>query len=378
MILIILASGSGKRLKNKTKKIPKCLVKVNGKPIIEYMQKFINCFDKIFVITGYRSDKIKKFFNNKKVKVIYNKKYNSTNMVHSLFCASKYIKEDVIVSYSDIIFDYSIFHSLKRKKFNSIPVKTNWLKLWKKRMPISKIKKDAESLSSNGNKLISIGEKITKKFPKYQFMGLIKIIYKDFILMKKYYDKINNKKIDFTSFINLMLKDKKIKIHCLKTNKFWLEIDNLIEFSRSIGGSKTNVLQLIELVPNESLFYRKYNISLDSIENDLKNRAIASTERVSHRRPKYELENGVTVEIVRPMHNTKFCMGCNRMRITYDGKFKPCLLRNHNHIDFLSSMRLGADDAKIREIFKKAVSIREPFFKIENTKLTDTRFKSTK
>ena len=227
MILIILASGSGKRLKNKTKKIPKCLVEVNGKPIIEYMQKFINCFDKIFVIAGYKSDRVKKFFNNKKVKVIYNNKYDSTNMVHSLFCASKYVKEDVVVSYSDIIFDYSIFHSLKREKFNSIPVKINWLKLWKKRMPISKVKKDAENLISKGNKLISIGEKITKKYPKYQFMGLMKIIYKDFFLMKKYYDKINNKKIDFTSFINLMLRDKKINIRCLKTNKFWLEIDNL-------------------------------------------------------------------------------------------------------------------------------------------------------
>ena len=227
MILIILASGSGKRLKNKTKKVPKCLVKVNGKPIIEYMQKFINCFDKIFVVTGYKSSLIKKFFNNKKVKIIYNKKYKSTNMVDSLFCASKYVKEDVIVSYSDIIFDYSIFHNLKREKFNSIPVKGDWLKLWKKRMPISKIKKDAENLSSKGNKLISIGEKITKKYPKYQFMGLMKIIYKDFIMMKKYYNKINNKKIDFTSFINLMLRDKKINIRCLKTNKFWLEIDNL-------------------------------------------------------------------------------------------------------------------------------------------------------
>ena len=227
MILIILASGSGKRLKNKTKKIPKCLVEVNGKPIIEYMQKFINCFDKIFVIAGYKSDRVKKFFNNKKVKVIYNNKYDSTNMVHSLFCASKYVKEDVVVSYSDIIFDYSIFYSLKREKFNSIPVKINWLKLWKKRMPISKIKKDAENLISKGNKLISIGEKITNKYPKYQFMGLMKIIYKDFFLMKKYYDKINNKKIDFTSFINLMLRDKKINIRCLKTNKFWLEIDNL-------------------------------------------------------------------------------------------------------------------------------------------------------
>lgn len=227
MILIILASGSGKRLKNKTKKIPKCLVEVNGKPIIEYMQKFINCFDKIFVIAGYKSNRVKKFFNNKKVKVIYNSKYDSTNMVYSLFCASKYVKEDVVVSYSDIIFDYSLFYSLKREKFNSIPVNINWLKLWKKRMPISKIKKDAENLISKGNKLISIGEKITKKYPKYQFMGLMKIIYKDFFLMKKYFNKINNKKIDFTSFINLMLRDKKINIRCLKTSKFWLEIDNL-------------------------------------------------------------------------------------------------------------------------------------------------------
>jgi hypothetical protein len=41
-------------------------------------------------------------------------------------------------------------------------------------------------------------------------------------------------------------------------------------------------------------------------------------------------------------------------------------------------MRSGADDAKITEIFKKAISIREPFFKIENKKLTDTRHKPIK
>ena len=156
------------------------------------------------------------------------------------------------------------------------------------------------------------------------------------------------------------------------------ELDDLIEFSSSIGGSKTNVLQLIELVPNESLFYERYQFPLDSTENDLKNKSIASTERVSHRRPKYELPNGVSVEIVRPMHNTKFCMGCNRMRITYDGKFKPCLLRNHNHIDFLTSMRSGSDDNEIMEIFKNAVAIREPFFKIENPKLSDQSRKLAK
>ena len=224
MILLILASGSGERLKHKTKKIPKCLVKVNGKPIIEYMDNFINCFEKVYIVAGYKSNKIRKFFKNKNVVVIYNKNYNKTNMVHSIFCASKYIKDDVVISYSDIIFDYSIFKLLK-KKVTLMPIKKDWLKIWKKRMSHEKINKDAEDLVIKRNKLISIGNKINKILPKYQFMGLIKIIYKDLLKMEKFYIKLNNKKIDFTSFINLMLLKNKISINCIKTNKFWYEID---------------------------------------------------------------------------------------------------------------------------------------------------------
>ena len=224
MILLILASGSGERLKHKTKKIPKCLVKVNGKPIIEYMDIFINCFEKVYIVAGYKSNKIRKFFKNKNVVVIYNKNYNKTNMVHSIFCASKYIKDDVVISYSDIIFDYSIFKLLK-KKVTLMPIKKDWLQIWKKRMSHEEIKKDAEDLVIRRNKLISIGNKINKILPKYQFMGLIKIIYKDLLKMKKFYIKLNNKKIDFTSFINLMLLKNKISINCIKTNKFWHEID---------------------------------------------------------------------------------------------------------------------------------------------------------
>ena len=42
MILLILASGSGKRLKQKTKQNPKCLTNINGKPILEYLRGFMN------------------------------------------------------------------------------------------------------------------------------------------------------------------------------------------------------------------------------------------------------------------------------------------------------------------------------------------------
>jgi cyclic pyranopterin phosphate synthase len=141
------------------------------------------------------------------------------------------------------------------------------------------------------------------------------------------------------------------------------EIGDLVEFSHSLGGGETNVLQLIELVVTMPEYYNLYHYPLASIEKDLKNQATVVTERVLHRRPRYELSNGVTVELVKPMHNSEFCMGCNRIRVTHDGKFKPCLMRHDNHVDFLTAMRRGADDNEIIDLFKQAVSLREPFFK---------------
>ena len=142
------------------------------------------------------------------------------------------------------------------------------------------------------------------------------------------------------------------------------EVNDMIEFSRELGGGGTNILQLIEMVPTTaSNFYEVYHLNLDAMEEKLKERASSVSERVLHRRPRYELENGVCVEVVRPMYSPSFCMGNNRMRITCDGKFKPCLLRSENHVDFLVAMRRGTSDSDLAEIFKKAVLLREPFFK---------------
>jgi len=141
------------------------------------------------------------------------------------------------------------------------------------------------------------------------------------------------------------------------------EVDDLIEFSRELGGGRTNILQLIELVPSIPTFYETFHMDLGSIEQRLKSRAVVVSERILHRRPRYELENGVCVEVVRPMHNPSFCMGNNRIRITYDGKFKPCLLRNDNHVDFLTIMRKGASDEELVGLYRKAVDLREPFFR---------------
>ena len=147
-------------------------------------------------------------------------------MVHSLYCAKKLINESLLISYADIIFDHKIAKNLIKTEKSAIVVNKNWLKLWKKRMSYKLILKDAESLEIKKNYLVSIGNKI-KKIPKYQYMGLIKVSLRDFKIMMRFYENIKNTKIDFTQFIDLLVKNKKIKFKILKTSAFWTEIDSL-------------------------------------------------------------------------------------------------------------------------------------------------------
>ena len=86
---------------------------------------------------------------------------------------------------------------------------------------------DAEDIKIKKDILFSIGGKIKKKLPKYQYMGIIKLLKKYFFKLKKFYKKIENEKIDFTSFINLAIENHVIKLNISVTNKFWYEIDSL-------------------------------------------------------------------------------------------------------------------------------------------------------
>jgi cyclic pyranopterin phosphate synthase len=86
------------------------------------------------------------------------------------------------------------------------------------------------------------------------------------------------------------------------------------------------------------------------------------TVRSMHHRRKYHLSDGVEVEVVRPMHNTEFCRYCNRIRLTSDVKFKPCLFRSDNYVDFLNPLRKGASTEDLENLFLGAVKRRRPYF----------------
>jgi cyclic pyranopterin phosphate synthase len=73
----------------------------------------------------------------------------------------------------------------------------------------------------------------------------------------------------------------------------------------------------------------------------------------------------VKVEVIHPTENTEFCGNCTRLRVTSDGKLKPCLMRNDNLVDILTPMRNGASDKEIEQLFKLANQKRLPYNNVQ-------------
>lgn len=139
------------------------------------------------------------------------------------------------------------------------------------------------------------------------------------------------------------------------------DVPAMIEYA----GRKRVVLQLIELDPiNVSdKYYSAHHRGLEELEAALKEKATAIEKRpLMHNRLIYHLPNA-TVEVVHPIENTDFCMHCTRMRVTSDGKLKPCLMRNDNLTDILTPIRKGANDEELKRLFVKANLLREPYNK---------------
>tara|TARA_B100000989_G_scaffold287914_1_gene258034 strand:- start:6503 stop:7228 length:726 start_codon:yes stop_codon:yes gene_type:complete len=232
MISIILAAGKGSRLYPLTINKPKCLVKYKNKSILSHQINILNQvkIKKIYLVSGYKSSqiKIKKIFKKK------NLEFRNSNMVYSLFKFNKLFngKEDIVISYGDIIFKKKVIQKLINENESlSTVIDTGWLSYWKKRFknPLD----DAETMKMNKKFYITDIGKKTKSYNNIQgqYIGLIKIkkeITKD--VLKVWNDKsksIDKKKIKnmyFTDFLRILIKQN-FKLKAVLIKRGWLEFD---------------------------------------------------------------------------------------------------------------------------------------------------------
>ena len=130
MQAIILAAGMGKRLGNYTKDNTKCMVSVNGTPLIDRVFKQLSSLslNRAVIVVGYKGKKLMDYLGNEKnglkIEYVNNPIYDKTNNIYSLALAKdKLIEDDTILIESDLIFEDGMLNLLLDHPFpNRAPV----------------------------------------------------------------------------------------------------------------------------------------------------------------------------------------------------------------------------------------------------------------
>lgn len=225
MKAIILAAGLGSRLRPITDSIPKCMVSVNGKPII--YKQISNLLDNgfkeedIFVVGGYKAEILEEYLNSKfpNVKFVNNARYAETNNMYSLYLAMKEIGEDAfLLMNADVFCDSSVITGLMANEVeNAIAVdKTQYLE------ESMKVCVSADNTITHISKTISKEDHYAVSIDVYKISkdgaDKLKAIVKDFIEIQKDENSWTEVALD------LIFDSCMFKPYIIDGN--WVEIDN--------------------------------------------------------------------------------------------------------------------------------------------------------
>jgi len=237
MNAIIIAAGSGKRISDDVKSTPKSLVNVNGKPIINYQIEALKQtgINEIIIITGKYNEK----FNLDNVKYLHDEKHEEHDVLGSLMEAKKNLKNDVLVIYSDIIFEQKIIQQVLDSKGDiSIAIDMDWKKHYKNRSEHPESEAENVLLDSKQN-ILQIKKNIKNENNNIgEFLGIIKfstIGARSFVekyenIVKKnvgvFHDAPSLSKAYLTDMIQELV-ESDVKIEPIFVKGKWCEIDTM-------------------------------------------------------------------------------------------------------------------------------------------------------
>ena len=118
MKALILAAGYGKRLLPITNEMPKSMIEINGTPLLINALNILSevGINDVGIVVGHKSDYIKnKIGNNwKSIRITYyeNSRYMETNNVFSLYKASEFCSDDMILLECDLFYKADVIKNL--------------------------------------------------------------------------------------------------------------------------------------------------------------------------------------------------------------------------------------------------------------------------
>lgn len=244
MRVIILAAGAGSRLGAITNNIPKPLIEINGKSMIERQIELFrkNDISDIVITTGSKKEK----FTIKDVSYVHDAEFNSHDQLGSLMASRQKISGDVIILFADLLFEENIVKQILESNTDiGIAVEENWRKSYSERPD----RDQAAKVSIKNGKVISISEKYASVDAEkvVEFIGIIKLSSKGSEILKEKYQELETNhegvfndakslnKGKLTDLLQELIKSN-FEIDPIVVNGKWCEVDtpNDLEIAKTL------------------------------------------------------------------------------------------------------------------------------------------------
>lgn len=219
---VIMAGGRGKRLSPLTDKIPKPLLKLGEKPIIEHNIDKLRSFgiDTIHITINYLGDQIKKVFgngNSKNINIEYIKENKPLGTAGSLSLIENIKSEYVLLMNSDLFTNIDLekmYNKMIASDADMIIASTDY----NIEVPYAILENGPE------NNIISLSEK-----PSYKYNSNAGI----YIFKRELINKIpKNEFFDITDLIILLIKEN-FKIINYSISGFWIDIGKFEDYEKA-------------------------------------------------------------------------------------------------------------------------------------------------
>ena len=244
MKVIVIAAGDSKRLGEHTKNIPKAMVKIDDRRILDFQLDFFKKekVNEIIIVTGKHHE----IFNFQDV--IYTKDENNEkhDVLGSLMCAREMMSDELVTTYSDIILDEKILKSIIDSKYEiSIGIDENWQEKYEERTEHPK--EQADNVLLENGKILEIKKNISsckKNQMIGEFIGMMKLSKegcKKFVDVYEELEKNHNGSFhDAATFDKAYLTDmlqelinRGININPIFIQGKWIEIDTPQDLSKA-------------------------------------------------------------------------------------------------------------------------------------------------
>lgn len=228
---LLLAAGSGRRLRPLTDDQPKCLTEIDGVPILERMVDRLldHGIRRLVVVVGHLEHTIRKFLELRQadlsIDYVVNSQYRTTNNIYSLWLARDAIQESFLLLESDLFFEPLLLGELLQPNRIAVSLMQPWM--------------NGSTVSIDRSRMVQafqLGETHTTSEVRYKTVNICSLSLESWYQVIQMMDqRISRGEVNefYESVFAEMVNDRRLSLQAVLFDPAaWYEIDTLHDLQR--------------------------------------------------------------------------------------------------------------------------------------------------